>query len=221
MFLTELNAAERIRDGLLPSPYPFQNMSLVNLRITGTGLAYRSKHKEYVWRDPATFLNSQFLARCCGLPVILNHPDNEMLDGRESETRIVGTVMLPYIRGDEIWAICRIYGSGIVNLIQKGGVSTSPSVVFCRDSGCIDVPEGDENFLFEGTPFLLDHIALVPLGVWDKDGKPAGVDVTEQPEEVQIVGMVKAAMAVAIEPTLEKLSALSDRLDEIEKMSAA
>jgi hypothetical protein len=30
--------------------------------------------------------------------------------------------------------------------------------------------------LIEGKPSLLDHVALCPLGVWDKGGPPTGVD---------------------------------------------
>lgn len=60
MLLTEIEAAKQIRDGQLPSPYQFSNMWLVNLRITGTGMAYRAEEKEFVWRSPQTYLNPQF-----------------------------------------------------------------------------------------------------------------------------------------------------------------
>lgn len=60
MNLTELELAQRIRDGTVPSPMKFSNMWLVNLRITGTGLAYRTGLKEHVWRDPNIYLNDAF-----------------------------------------------------------------------------------------------------------------------------------------------------------------
>ncbi|MCA7464366.1 cell envelope biogenesis protein TolA, partial [Escherichia coli] len=75
MLLTEIEAAKQIRDGQLPSPYQFSNMWLVNLRITGTGMAYRAEEKEFVWRSPQTYLNPQFLERCAGVPVIIDHPE--------------------------------------------------------------------------------------------------------------------------------------------------
>ncbi|MCK3122494.1 DUF2213 domain-containing protein, partial [Escherichia coli] len=100
MSLTELEVAERIRDGTVPSPVKFSNMWLVNLRITGTGLAYRAGLKEHVWRDPKLYLNEEFLRRCNGLPVITNHPDDAVLTEEDFKSRIVGSVMLPYIRGD-------------------------------------------------------------------------------------------------------------------------
>ncbi|MEF4112076.1 hypothetical protein U9029_22055 [Escherichia coli] len=62
MSLTELEVAERIRDGTVPSPVKFSNMWLVNLRITGTGLAYRAGLKEHVWRDPKLYRKRALIA---------------------------------------------------------------------------------------------------------------------------------------------------------------
>lgn len=89
MSLTELEVAERIRDGTVPSPVKFSNMWLVNLRITGTGLAYRAGLKEHVWRDPKLYLSEEFLRRCNGLPVIANHPDDAVLTEEDFKSRIV------------------------------------------------------------------------------------------------------------------------------------
>ncbi|EKJ5424101.1 DUF2213 domain-containing protein [Salmonella enterica] len=221
MLLTEIEAAKQVRDGQLPSPCKFSNMWLVNLRITGTGMAYRAEEKEVVWRSPKTYLNPQFLERCAGVPVIIDHPEGKMLEEAGDRSRIIGTVMLPYIRGDEVWGVCRIYGQEIIDYIQKarGEVSTSPSVVFCGASGGAEVPDvmGEDNFFIEGTPFLIDHVALVPLGVWDKDGKPSGVEVTTPTEEEQLAGVVREAIDAACKPALEKLEAISGRLDQLEK----
>ncbi|NDO80207.1 cell envelope biogenesis protein TolA [Citrobacter sp. NCU1] len=225
MLLTEIDAAKQVRDGGLPSPHKFTNMWLVNLRITGTGLAYRSNEKEYVWRSPQTYLNPQFLERCSGVPVIIDHPEGKMLEQVGNKHRIVGTVMLPYIRGDEVWAICRIYGQEIIDYITKNKdcVSTSPNVVFCGAAECpvVENAMGEDNFCIEGTPFLIDHVALVPLGVWDKDGKPAGVEVTTPSEDEQIAAVIKAAVDAAFKPATEKLEKLSGRLDEMERITAA
>ncbi|WP_332831544.1 DUF2213 domain-containing protein [Escherichia coli] len=221
MLLTEIEAAKQIRDGQLPSPYQFSNMWLVNLRITGTGMAYRAEEKEFVWRSPKTYLNPQFLERCAGVPVIIGHPESKTLEDVGERSRIIGTVMLPYIRGDEVWGVCRIYGQEIIDYIQKarGEVSTSPSVVFCGASGGAEVPDvmGEDNFFIEGTPFLIDHIALVPLGVWDKGGKPSGVEVTTPTAEEQLAGMVREVIDAACKPALEKLEEISGRLDQLEK----
>ncbi|EKQ3387576.1 DUF2213 domain-containing protein [Escherichia coli] len=230
MSLTELEVAERIRDGTVPSPVKFSNMWLVNLRITGTGLAYRAGLKEHVWRDPKLYLNEEFLRRCNGLPVIANHPDDAVLTEEDFKSRIVGSVMLPYIRGDEVWAVCRVYLQSIVEEITEGGVSTSPSVVFNSTSGNVEVQEGDTNFLIEGVPFLVDHIALVTkdhgsLGVWDKDRIPAGVEVTNtgeiEMEKEELQALLQGVVNDALSGINQKIDGVVMRMDSLEQRDKA
>ncbi|HAX4949775.1 TPA: DUF2213 domain-containing protein [Escherichia coli] len=230
MSLTELEVAERIRDGTVPSPVKFSNMWLVNLRITGTGLAYRAGLKEHVWRDPKLYLNEEFLRRCNGLPVIANHPDDAVLTEEDFKSRIVGSVMLPYIRGDEVWAVCRVYLQSIVEEITEGDVSTSPSVVFNSTSGNVEVQEGDTNFLIEGVPFLVDHIALVTkdhgsLGVWDKDRIPAGVEVTNtgeiEMEKEELQALLQGVVNDALSGINQKIDGVATRMDSLEQRDKA
>ncbi|MXC81385.1 DUF2213 domain-containing protein [Escherichia sp. HH26CH] len=230
MSLTELEVAERIRDGTVPSPVKFSNMWLVNLRITGTGLAYRAGLKEHVWRDPKLYLNEEFLRRCNGLPVIANHPDDAVLTEEDFKSRIVGSVMLPYIRGDEVWAVCRVYLQSIVEEITDGDVSTSPSVVFNSTSGNVEVQEGDTNFLIEGVPFLVDHIALVTkdhgsLGVWDKDRIPAGVEVTNtgeiEMEKEELQALLQGVVSDALQGINQKIDGVVTRMDSLEQRDKA
>ncbi|EPZ6665988.1 DUF2213 domain-containing protein [Escherichia coli] len=230
MSLTELEVAERIRDGTVPSPVKFSNMWLVNLRITGTGLACRAGLKEHVWRDPKLYLNEEFLRRCNGLPVIANHPDDAVLTEEDFKSRIVGSVMLPYIRGDEVWAVCRVYLQSIVEEITEGDVSTSPSVVFNSTSGNVEVQEGDTNFLIEGVPFLVDHIALVTkahgsLGVWDKDRIPAGVEVTNtgeiEMEKEELQALLQGVVSDALKGINQKIDGVVTRMDSLEQRDKA
>ncbi|EON3078987.1 DUF2213 domain-containing protein [Escherichia coli] len=230
MSLTELEVAERIRDGTVPSPVKFSNMWLVNLRITGTGLAYRAGLKEHVWRDPKLYLNEEFLRRCNGLPVIANHPDDAVLTEEDFKSRIAGSVMLPYIRGDEVWAVCRVYLQSIVEEITEGDVSTSPSVVFNSTSGNVEVQEGDTNFLIEGVPFLVDHIALVTkdhgsLGVWDKDRIPAGVEVTNtgeiEMEKEELQALLQGVVSDALQGINQKIDGVVTRMDSLEQRDKA
>ena len=177
MNLTETEVAERIRDGTQTSPVAVGNMTLVNLRITGTGLAYRANHQEFVWRNPDFYLNEDFLKRCNGLAVVVDHPEGDVLTDEEFAARSVGSVMLPYLREGEVWAVCRIYSQDIVQQIEAGTVSTSP----CISVGGAVLDAAGESLLIEGKPVLLDHIALVTaergsLGVWDKNGMPEGVE---------------------------------------------
>lgn len=226
MNLTEFEAAQYIRDGTLDSPVKFSNMWLVNLRITGTGAAYRYGLKEFVWRDPGLYLNDEFLLRCNGLPVLYDHADKAPMSEEEFKKRIVGSVMLPYIKGDEVWAIVRIYVKEVVEKIVNEQTSTSPSVIFGGESGCTERSEGDSNFLIEGIPFLLDHIAVVTkdhgsLGVWDKDGIPEGIEVTNkgdiEMDKEELQSLLQKAVSDALGGVNTTLEAMSARMDSQDK----
>ena len=181
---TEYDYAELIRQDLLPSPQMYANVMLLAIRITGTGLAYRSSIGEYVWRDSSLYLNDEFLKRCNGLIVIMDHPETAVLTSDEFKNRAVGSIILPYIKGDEVWGIAKIYDQASVDEILEGEISTSPSVVFDNTAGNTTLTtENGEPLLIEGVPFLLDHIAIVTKargskGVWDKGGDATGVLLT-------------------------------------------
>jgi len=183
---TEYDIAELIKDDVLPSPQMYANICLLAIRITGTGLAYRSSIGEHVWRDPSLYLNEEFLKRCNGLTVIMDHPESAVLTSKEFKDRAVGSIMLPYIKGDEVWGIAKIYDQASVDEILEGEISTSPSVVFDQSAGNTTLTtESGEPLLIEGVPFLLDHIAIVTKargskGVWDKGGEATGVLLTNQ-----------------------------------------
>ena len=105
----ETDVAHLMADGILPSPQRYGNMHMWRMRITGTGLAYRSSLGEHVYRPPENYLNDQFLARCNGLPVVLEHPDANVLSSDEYRARNVGTIVLPFISGEDVDGIARIY----------------------------------------------------------------------------------------------------------------
>jgi 8-oxo-dGTP pyrophosphatase MutT (NUDIX family) len=181
----ELGTARLIAAGELTSPQKYENVWLFAIRITGTGAAYRNGIKEYVWRDPSIYLNEDFLARCNGLSVIWVHPaKGQLLNSQEYADRAIGAVMLPYIQGDEVWAVARIYDEAAADEMSKGEISTSPGVNFLDPSVNTKVQlEDGSALLIEGKPSLLDHIAIVPLGVWDKSGPPVGVLNNSTPDE--------------------------------------
>lgn len=186
--MDELGVARAMAAGQLTSPQRYDNMSLFAIRITGTGVAYRSNHKEYVWRDPAIYLNDEFLARCNGLATIFEHPVKSTLNSKEFADRVVGSVLLPFIpgpdflavndkaRASDVWGIAKIYDDGAIDIMSNQPMSTSPAVVF-RDPSVNSkmTLEDGSPLLIEGKPSLLDHIAICPLGVWDKAGAPTGV----------------------------------------------
>jgi len=208
---TELDAAKLMSEGIIPSPHVYGNMHLLAVRITGTGLAYRSSIGEHVWRDPSIYLNDEFLARCNGLTVIMDHPDGAILTTDEYKTRAIGSIMLSYIKGDEVWGIARIHDTNAMKEIAEGYVSTSPCVTFDELAGNVTVhTESGEPILIEGKPCLLDHLAIVTksqgsAGVWDKGGPLEGVQLNNKNEVLEMT-----------EKTLEpKVDAAGDKLDSI------
>jgi 8-oxo-dGTP pyrophosphatase MutT (NUDIX family) len=194
--MTETDVARAMVAGEFSSPQFFTNMWLFDIRITGTGSSYRSKDEEYVYRPPEEYLNDEFLARCNGLPVIIEHPEKCNLDSEEFKKRIVGTVLLPYIKGDEVWAIARIYDKTAATLMSQEQLSTSPNVVFRSPSitNTTATLDGGQDLLIEGKPNLLDHIAICEAGVWDKGGPPSGVSTTnvQEPEMTEEERKAKA-----------------------------
>ncbi len=190
----EMDVAKAVRDKELASPVYFGDFMLVNMRITGTGASYRSARDEFVWRDPAIYMNQDFLERCNGLPVIMDHPKGGNLDSKEFANRAVGTIVLPYLdeAAKEVWGVAKIYDEAAKQLIADGKLSTSPAVVFIKDPGYEKKLKDGKHILVEGEPELLDHLALCHLGVWDKDGPPKGVESnvvadSEQPSALPVI----------------------------------
>jgi 8-oxo-dGTP pyrophosphatase MutT (NUDIX family) len=176
----ELGVARAIADGRLISPQRYENMFLFAIRITGTDVSFRTKGNEFVVRPPEIYLNDEFLARCNGLPVIFKHPKKSLLNSEEFRDRVVGTVFLPYIAGDEVWAVVKIWVDDVARMMAEGDLSTSPGVNFADWSVnrkmTLHLRDGSkEKVLVEGDPSLWDHIALCELGVWDKGEAPSGV----------------------------------------------
>ena len=193
--MDELGIAKAMRSGEISSPQRYGNMLLIAIRITGTGAAYRNGIDEFVWRDPSLYLNSDFLERCQGLSVILAHPKKDMLDTKEYRSRNVGSIMLPYIQGDEVWGIARIMDMKCAEMLETEKLSTSPCVVFFPADAGARYPMGSSSLLIEGKPSLLDHVAICAQGVWDKGGDPAGVS-SASVEPAEIDSKLDAALSM-------------------------
>lgn len=180
--MDELGVARAIRDGRLTSPQWYENIALFDMRITGTGVSYREKLDEYVYRRPENYLTEEFLTRCNGLPVVVEHPSTEVLTTEEFAKRIVGMAVLPYIKGTDVWTISKVYDRPAARMMEQKLLSTSPAVVFRDPDVNLTVEMADgKTLLIEGKPSLVDHLAICQVGVWDKGGDPAGiiaVDVT-------------------------------------------
>lgn len=212
----ELDVAKAIRDGELTSPQRYANVWLFDMRITGTGAAYRSGAKEFAWRDPSLYLNDEFLERCNGLPVIWEHPEASMLNSEEFSRRVVGTIVVPYIKGQDVWGVAKIYDDETATVMLTKQMSTSPAVVL-KGGDSVKVPMEDGSvILVEGKPALLDHLAICEQGVWDKLQAPSGVntdfggqrmaDDTHEAKE-------KEAEAAELKAEAKKMEAKEDKKD--------
>ena len=207
--LNEMDVAGLISSGQLTSPQFFSNMYLWALRITGTGVTWRSKFKQYAYRSPENYLTDEFLARCAGLPVIWLHPEKNVLDSEEFAARTIGTIAFAWIQGDEVWGMARIYDTDAAANLSTRQLSTSPTVTG-GDDVLINV-DGNP-LLLEGNPVLLDHLAICEQGVWDKQGDPAGVksdtlnEVQEMDEEklVALINRVLDAREANAKPETEE-----------------
>lgn len=230
---TETDFARLLRDGLIPSPHRLGNMLLFAMRISGTGMAYRNKLDEYVWRDPLLYLTPEFLERCNGLPVVWQHPEKDVLDSKSYVNSNVGTIVMPYIKGEEVWGIAQIRDMQAAEEMASKQLSTSPTVIFAESSGNVTITLADgAPMLIEGKPVLLDHLAVCEMGVWDKEGPPQGVqldhqlpEVQKMPEEAQAAKADSASGTPAADPALkviaDSMSALASTMaDSMAKLTA-
>jgi hypothetical protein len=175
-----------VASGELASPHRFVNSWYFRIRISGVGLSFRPALKEHVWRQPAIYLNQEFLDRASGLPVVWEHPEKQVLDTKEFAKRVVGTVIRAYIagrdgiedpeNGDEVWGVARILDQEAARQMRKKRLSTSPAVLLAPGQSERQELPGGEHLLVEGEATLTDHIAIVKSGVWDKSGPPSGID---------------------------------------------
>ena len=215
----ELDVARMMVTGELSSPQHLGSLALFNIRVTGTGLGFRQGITEHVWRNSANYLNDEFLTRCNGLPVLLEHPAGQSMRPGDFAERAIGTVFVPYISGDEVWAIAKIYDQEAAQLMEDEQVSTSPSVVF-HDPKVNDRFTSDDgtSLLFEGIPSLIDHVAIVRRGVWDKQGDPSGVRADSAKEKVMAddnEGKEKDGGDDRLDKVLAHLAGLSGGMEEL------
>ncbi len=80
-------------------------------------------------------------------------------------------------------AIVRVFDERVAEILDRVEVDTSPCVLFDPSQNTF-VEIGDDDLLIEEEPVLLDHLALVTKGVWNRDinGADVGVEITKEPE---------------------------------------
>jgi 8-oxo-dGTP pyrophosphatase MutT (NUDIX family) len=222
----ELDIARLMAAGDLTSPQFYRNVALFDIRITGTRAAYRGgKIDEWCWRDPAHYLTDDFLARCSGLPVLFEHSKGALTSEEYAEQN-VGSVFVPYIKGEEVWAIAKLFDESTIELLHTDQLSTSPLVTVSNATDFIHLDDGSK-LLIEGKPLLLDHVAICDRGVWDKGGPAVGIvsanieneALTMTEEELKAKADAEKARADRLDAALDKfdkLDAICDRLDAVE-----
>lgn len=215
--MNELGVARAIAAGRLTSPQVYENITLFAIRISGTGMSYRPQLEEFVWRRPEIWLTQEAIDRCAGLPVIWRHPP-KLLDSKEFSERIGGVCMFGYVKGDELWAMARMYDDEAIAWMRDPAreVSTSPGVNFKARSGHMRAfGQNGEAILVEGNPTLFDHVAICGIGVWDKNGPSLGVDLTgvemAMADEFSVKPSISLADVLALQAQAITMRALSIR----------
>ncbi|ECI5657914.1 NUDIX hydrolase [Salmonella enterica] len=200
--LNETEVAALIADGTLSSPQFFINMWMFAIRVTGTGVTWRSADQQMAFRNPDDYLTPEFLQRVAGLPLIWLHPEKNTLDSNEFAKRVIGTLTNSWVADNgEVWAIARVYDAEAAEIMATRQLSTSPTVKFVEVPDSIIEIDG-QPLLVEPSPELLDHVAICEQGVWDKLLAPTGVksdsipNEAEKMDEEKIVALINKAIDV-------------------------
>ncbi|TOY97556.1 NUDIX hydrolase [Escherichia coli] len=182
--LNETEVAALIADGTLSSPQYFYNMWMFAIRVTGTGVTWRSADQEMTFRNPDDYLTPEFLQRVAGVPLIWLHPKKRTLDSDEFAKRVIGTLTNAWVADKgEVWAVARVYDAEAAEIMATRQLSTSPTVKFSEVAQSINVD--GQPLLVEPSPELLDHVAICEQGVWDKLLAPTGVKSDSIPNEAE------------------------------------
>ncbi|OIY07430.1 NUDIX hydrolase [Citrobacter freundii] len=198
--LNETEVAALIADGTLSSPQFFINMWMFAIRVTGTGVTWRSADQQMAFRNPDDYLTPEFLQRVAGVPLIWLHPEKNKLDSDEFAKRVIGTLTNSWVADNgEVWAIARVYDAEAAEIMATRQLSTSPTVTFSEMQDSIIKIDG-QPLLVEGSPVLLDHVAICEQGVWNKLLAPTGVksdsipNEAEKMDEEKIVALINKAI---------------------------
>jgi hypothetical protein len=204
--ITDYQAAENMRNGA-PSPLKFGEFWLFDVRITGTGAAWRDSIQEFAYREKELWTSPEFIKRCNGLPLIFEHPEKAGLNSEEFNNRVIGTIILPYVRDDEVWGIAKVFDESAVELMCSSHRSTSPGITTSKGS-TTSLSQDGTKILNEGLPVVLDHLAVCDRGVWDKSSEePLGI-------RLNALGAKERSVDEAEKKRLEdERKALQDKLD--------
>lgn len=225
--MNELELAKGVASGKIDSPasVPMASYYLLDLRITGTGYAFREKADSYVLRPADEYLTEEVLAMCNGLPVTMEHPENAA-EGITDESEIIGSVFYPYIKSNEVWAVCKIWNIDALEQIINNNYSTSCSFRAASTSIEVDGTEVKKDL----PPQSANHVAILAntMGVWDKCNINAiAINTTETETMAEITDETAAPAATndngspVEQQILKVLSLIVDKLDVLTPKEAA
>ncbi|MCE2000792.1 NUDIX domain-containing protein [Enterobacter asburiae] len=227
--LNETEVAALIADGTLSSPQFFINMWMFAIRVTGTGVTWRSADQQMAFRNPDDYLTPEFLQRVAGVPLIWLHPEKNKLDSDEFAKRVIGTLTNSWVADNgEVWTIGRVYDAEAAEIMATRQLSTSPTVTYSEAQDSIIKIDG-QPLLVEGSPVLLDHVAICEQGVWDKLLAPTGVksdsipNEAEKMDEEKIVALINKAIDARMakaDSEAADLKAKADAEEEAKKEKA-
>ena len=177
---TELGVARAIAAGELPSGTEWQNSRFYRVRISGVGVAWRSKNREFTYRSPDEWLSDEMCRRSCGLFLVEAHPDKQILDGQSFYDSIVGVVIHAFVDHEkqELAGIARIIDPRACEILDSEQWDTSPSVTLDGAQSIVLQVDGSP-LILEPPPLLLDHLALIAppgKGVWSRDQDSVGIE---------------------------------------------
>lgn len=226
MSMTYEELLNGLKNGEIKSPTIFENSAYICLRITGTGITERYKETDNgdvllddnekpitykINRSPEVFLSKTFLNACQGIPVLIEHPETDLLNSDNYNNHIIGTIVDTYVKDDvkEVWGIARVLDVNVVDLIKSGLKSTSPAVI----SNNIEV----DGVLEEHDPYI-DHLALVVDGYWDAYSQKAiQIDKNKMPKEDKMAEeLEKKEQATEKEVEEKKVDETQEQLENTE-----
>lgn len=131
---------------------------------------------------------------------------------------MIGTLTNAWVADNgEVWAIARVYDAEAAEIMATKQLSTSPTVTFSEVPDSIIKVDG-QPLLVEGSPVLLDHVAVCEQGVWDKLLDPTGVKSDSVPNEAE--KMDEEKIVALINKAIDARMAKADSEDKDAKAKA-